>query len=143
MECLKYHQQDDIFVLAETTCSLESLDGQICYTITVFSCCKKCVNFQSFYKNSTSSFLNEIGCLFVEDDITVFNDDYEQKIYIQRDYVQSNRNLKYYEIELPYNLPKTKSCFTSSASFIYRDFCSKCRNAFTSFLTDNLIVFKR
>ena len=126
-------------MLAETTCSLESSDGQICYTTTVFSCCKKCVNFQSFYKNSTSSFLNEIDCLFVKDDMTVFNDDYEQKIYTQRDYVQFNHK-RNYEIELPHKLPKTKSCFTSSAVFTYRDFCRNCRNAFTSFLIDNLIV---
>ena len=138
LECLKYHEQSDIFVIAETTCSLECLDGQICYTTTVFSCCKKCVNFQAFLKNSTLNFLNEIGCFFVKDDMTVFNDDYEQKIYIQRDYVENNH--KHYEIDLPHILPKTKSCFTSSAVFTYRDFCGNCRNAFTSFLTDDLIV---
>ena len=36
IELLKYYEKADFFLLAETTCSLEYVDGQICYTTTIY-----------------------------------------------------------------------------------------------------------
>ena len=133
-----YYDKADLFVLAETTCSLEFVDGQICYTTTIYCCCKKCVNFLAFYKNSTLEFLNQINCLRVKKDMTVFNVDYEEQIYFPCFEVDEEEN-KSYEVDLPHILPEQKSCYTSSTVYTYMDFCEKCRNAFTSFLTEDLI----
>ena len=133
-----YYDKADLFVLAETTCSLEFVDGQICYTTTIYCCCKKCFNFLAFYKNSTLEFLNQINCLRVKKDMTVFNVDYEEQIYFPCFEVDEEEN-KSYEVDLPHILPEQKSCYTSSTVYTYMDFCEKCRNAFTSFLTEDLI----
>ena len=133
-----YYDKADLFVLAETTCSLEFVDGQICYTTTIYCCCKKCVNFLAFYKNSTLEFLNQINCLRVKKDMTVFNVDYEEQIYFPCFEVDEEEN-KSYEVDLPHILPEQKSCYTSSIVYTYMDFCEKCRNAFISFLTEDLI----
>ena len=138
IELLKYYEKADFFILPETTCSLEYVDGLICYTTTIYCCCKKCVNFLVFYKNSTSKFLNQIDCYCVRNDMTVFYDGYEQQIYIPREFEIDEEN-KPYEVDLPCILPEQKSCYTSSTVYTYMDFCGKCRNAFTSFLAEDLI----
>ena len=102
IELLKYYEKADFFLLAETTCSLEYVDGQICYTTTIYSCCKKCVNFLVFYKNSTSKFLNQIDCSHVKNDMTVFYDGYEQQIYIPREFEIDEENKV--EVDLPMKL---------------------------------------
>ena len=105
IELLKYYEKADFFVLAETTCSLELVEEQICYTTTIYCCCKKCVNFLVFYKNSTSKFLNQIDCSRVKNDMTVFCDGYEQQIYIPCFEVDEEEN-KSYEVDLPHILPE-------------------------------------
>ena len=144
MDCLKILYKEDIFVIGESS-HISCLDEAFLYTNIIISCCKKCVNFQANYEHATSEFLNKIHCLFVKDDMTVFDDGFNQKIYIQSDrsFERRKNDKEIFEIELPRNLPQTKSCFTSSACFNYNDFCSKCKAAFTQYLVGDLLIFSR
>ena len=139
---------DEHFILERRT----SNDNFI-FKQTIVCSCMHCFRFQvSISSDENFSCVSNVNCRFVKKDLNVFNDTFNDDIFVadhqfvvQR-YFQPREQLEAIterEKIVFLKRPLHKSCFTSLRKKRYKYFCTNCKKIYNYFFEKKLHVFSR